>query len=102
VISYARWYRSRLFQSYLRLFPLLWILGKAANAFTASQARLSPLGFRPLTEIATCALELFVLWTFIRRNNEDILLGNLGLSAPTALLPLVPLHFVLSALAALV
>ena len=101
MITYSTWYRSPLFRSYLRLFPLIWTLGKAANAFTAAQAGLTPLGFHPLSEVAVCAFELIVLWTFIRRNNEDILLGNLGLRGPAALLPLVPLHFVLSLLASL-
>ena len=101
MIPYSRWIRSRLFRSYLRLFPVIWVLGKAANAFTAAYSGLSPFAFRPITEIAACVLELVVLWVFIRRNNEDILLGNLGLSAPAALLPLVPVHFALSALAVL-
>jgi hypothetical protein len=101
VISYARWFRSRLFRSYLLQFPLFWALVKGANAYIAALSNLSPLAFRPLSEVACCAIELFALWVFIRRNNEDILLGNLGLSWVETLLPLVPIHFVLSALLAL-
>jgi hypothetical protein len=100
-MPYSRWLRSRLFRSYLLQFPLIWVLAKAANGFTAAQSHLPPLGFRPLTEIACCIIELFILWVFIRRNNEDLLLGNLGLSWVEALLPLVPLHFALSSLTAL-
>jgi len=98
----ARWYQSRLFRSYLFQFPIVWLLVKAANAYMAGYVREPPLGFRPATETVACVIELFILWAFIRRNNEDILLGNLGLSWKETLLPLVPLHFALSALAALV
>lgn len=101
MISLARWFRSRLFRSYLFQFPLIWLLVKAGNAYTAAYFGAPPLAFRPFTEIVCCAIELFALWAFIRRNNEDILLGNLGISWVDALLPLAPVHFVLSALAAL-
>jgi hypothetical protein len=101
VISYSQWWHSRLFRSYLTVFPFLWALTKAANAFTASVAGIPPLGFRPFTEMVACAIELIVLATYIRRDNEDILIGNLGIPLLAALLPLVLIHVILSALLAL-
>lgn len=95
------WFRSRLFRSYLRRFTLLWIAGKIANAATAAFVKLPPLAFRPGTELVVCAIELVILVTFIRRVNEDILLGNLGLPLAAALAPLVAVHLVLSAAVAL-
>ena len=90
------WLRSRLFRAYLRRFLLLWIAGKIANAVTAYIVKLPPLAFRPGTELVVCAFELAVLVAFIRRANEDILLGNIGLRLPVALAPLVAVHFALS------
>lgn len=90
------WLRSRLFQSYLRRFLILWIAGKTANAVTAYIVKLPPLAFRPETELIVCAFEIAVLVAFIRRANEDILLGNIGLRVSGALAPLVLLHFALS------
>ena len=90
------WLRSRLFQSYLRRFLVLWIAGKIANTVTASIVKLPPLAFRPGTELIVCAFEVAVLVAFIRRANEDILLGNLGLRLPVALAPLVVVHGALS------
>jgi hypothetical protein len=90
------WLRSRLFRSYLRRFTLLWVVGKIANAATAAAVKLSPLAFRPGTELVVLAFELAVLVAFIRRANEDILLGNLGLRLPVALAPLVLVHLALS------
>jgi len=52
--------------------------------------------------MVTLAFELGVLVIFIKRNNEDILLGNLGLRLSTALAPLVFVHLDLSATLALV
>jgi hypothetical protein len=95
------WLSSALFRSYLRRFILLWIAGKIANAGTAAVAELPPLGFRPGTELVVCALELAILVAFIRRANEDILLGNVGLRLPVALAPLVLLHLPLSLAASL-
>jgi hypothetical protein len=86
---------------YVWRFLLLWVAGKAANAVTAGTLHLPPLGFRPATELAACAAEVFVLWAFIRRGNEDVLLGNLGVDRRTALGPLALLHFGLSAALAL-
>ncbi|HEY6785365.1 MAG TPA: hypothetical protein VI159_10450 [Gemmatimonadales bacterium] len=101
MIPLSRWFRSRLFRSYLFQFPLIWLLVKAGNAYTAAWGGAPPLAFRPFTEVACCAIELFILWVFIRRNNEDILLGNLGLSWTVVLLPLVPVHVILSVAVAL-
>jgi hypothetical protein len=56
---------------------------------------LPPLAFRPATELVVCAFEVAVLVAFIRRGNEDILLGNLGLRVSVGLAPLVLLHFAL-------
>jgi len=47
--------------------------------------------------MVTLAFELGVIVIFIKRNNEDILLGNLGLRLSTAAAPLIAVHFVLSA-----
>jgi hypothetical protein len=91
-----RWLASRLFRSYLRRFTLLWIVGKIANAATAASIKLPPLAFRPGTELVVCAFELAILIAFIKRANEDILLGNLGLRLGAALAPLVLAHFALS------
>ena len=90
------WLKSSLFRAYLRRFLLLWVVGKVANAGTAAVVKLPPLAFRPGTELVICAFELAVLVAFIRRANEDILLGNLGIRLPVALAPLVALHFALS------
>ena len=92
----TNWLRSALFRSYLRRFLLLWIAGKIANAATAAFLKLPPLAFRPGTELVVCAFELAVLVALIRRADEDILLGNLGLRLPVALAPLVLIHFALS------
>ena len=75
---------------------MLWVVGKIANAVTAVVVKLPPLAFRPGTELVVCAFELAVLVAFIRRTNEDILLGNIGLRLPVALAPLVVVHFTLS------
>ncbi len=77
---------------------LLWVVGKIANAATAtaSAVQLPPLAFRPGTELVACVFEVAVLVAFVRRTNEDILLGNLGIPLSAALAPLVLLHFVLS------
>lgn len=96
------WLRSKLFHSYLRRFLLLWIAGKLANGATAAAVGLSPLAFRPGTEPVVCAIELLILAAFIRRANEDILLGNVGLRLSVALGPLVIVHMALSASLALV
>lgn len=95
------WLSSALFRSYLWRFLLLWVVGKVANAGTAAIADLPPLAFRPGAEVVACGAELVVLWVFIRRVNEDLLLGNLGLDLRTAFAPLVLLHFALSAALAL-
>jgi hypothetical protein len=79
----------------------MWVLGKAANALTAAQAGLPPLGFHVLTEVVVCIFELVALATYLRRDNQDILLANLGLSLSAALAPLAALHFVLSGAVAL-
>jgi hypothetical protein len=65
-------------------------------------AELPPLAFRPGSELVVCALELAVLVAFIRRANEDILLGNVGLRLTVALAPLVVVHAALSAALALI
>jgi len=95
------WLATSLFRAYLWRFLLLWLVGKTANAGTAVIAELPPLAFRPGTELVACAAELLVLWAFIRRGNEDLLLGNLGLSLRAAFAPLVVLHFALSVALAL-
>jgi hypothetical protein len=102
LVRFSSWVRSALFHGYLRRFVILWAAGKGANAFTAFLAGLpAPWAFRPLTEIGICAIELGILALFIRQANEDILLGNIGLRPSVALVPLVPLHFVLSGVVAL-
>lgn len=100
-VSLTFWLRSALFHAYLRRFVLLWIAGKIANAATASAIDLPPFGFRPGTEIVTLAFELGVVVIFIKRSNEDILIGNLGLSLPVAVAPLAIVHLILSAALAL-
>lgn len=101
LVRFSSWVRSALFHGYLRRFVILWAAGKGANAFTAFLAGLPPLAFRPLTEIGICAIELGILVLFIRQANEDILLGNIGFRPSVAVVPLVPLHFVLSGVVAL-
>ena len=96
------WLRSPLFRSYLRRYVLLWIAGKIANAATAVVVKLPPLAFRPGTELIVCAVALLMLVAFIRRANEDILLGNVGLRLAVALAPLVAVHAALSAALALI
>jgi hypothetical protein len=103
----GRWKRTevqahvRLALFYLRRFVLLWIAGKIANAATAHVILLPPFAFRPWTEAVTLAFELGVMVIFIRRNNEDVLLGNLGLRVSSAIAPLIVAHFALSAALAL-
>ncbi len=101
-VSLSRWLRSALFHVYLRRFLLLWIAGKIANAGSATALHLPPLAFRPGTELVMLAFELGVVVVFIRRTNEDILLGNLGLRLSSTLVPLVMVHIVLSAILAVV
>jgi hypothetical protein len=96
-VSLSLWLRSALFHAYLRRFILLWIAGKIANAATATAILLPPFAFRLGTEIVTLAFELGVIVILIKRSNEDILLGNLGLRVSTAIAPLVIVHFILSA-----
>jgi hypothetical protein len=67
----------------------------------AARVGLPPFGFRFGAELGMCAFELGVLIISIRRSNEDILLGNLGLTMTQVSAPLVILHFMLSALVAL-
>lgn len=95
-IGLHHWLTTTLARAYARRFLLLWIAGKIANAATAAKVGLAPLGFRPGTELVVCGFELGVLVIIIKRANEDTLLGNLGLSWPTVLAPLIALHFVLS------
>ena len=85
----------------MRRFVLLWIAGKIVNATIAARVGLPPFGFRFGAEFGLCAFELGVLIIIIRRSNEDILLGNLGLTVAQISAPLVILHFLLSALVAL-
>lgn len=96
-VSLSLWLRSALFHTYLRRFILLWIAGKIANAVTARAVHLPPFDLRPGTEIMTLVFELGVIVIFIKRNNEDILLGNLGLRVSAAIAPLVIVHCILSA-----
>ena len=100
------WLTSPLFRSYLTSFLILWTVAKAAivggalamaAVVTARLAEPDPWAFAPQTETWACVLELLVLAHFIRRRGEDVLLGNIGLELGDALLPLVPLHFALSA-----
>jgi len=95
------WLTSILFRVYLQRFLLLWLVGKAVNAGSASMSQLPPLGFRPATELVACAAQLLVLWASIRRTNEDLLIGNLGVGIVAVLGPLALVHFALSALMAL-
>jgi hypothetical protein len=67
----------------------------------AARVGLSPFGFRFGAEFGVWAFELGALIIIIRRSNEDILLGNLGLTLTQVSAPLVILHFILSALVAL-
>ncbi len=101
-MSFGAWLRSPLFRSYVRRFVLLWIAGKFANAATASVAGITPFGFRAGTELVILLFELGALVAFIKRDNEDILLGNVGLRLSVALAPLVIVHMALSAVLALV
>ena len=100
-IGLHQWLTTTLARAYARRFVLLWVAGKIANAATAAKVGLSPLGFRPGTELVVCAFELGALVVIIKRANEHTLLGNLGLSWATVLAPLIVLHFVLSSVVAL-
>lgn len=95
-VGVRQWLTTSLARVYARRLVLLWIAGKIANAATAAYARLPPYGFRLGTELVICAFELGVLVIIIKRANEDTLLGNLGLSLPAVLAPLVVLHLLLS------
>jgi len=100
-VGVRHWLTTSLGRAYIRRLVLLWIAGKIANAATAGKVGLPPFGFRFGTELVICAFELAALVIIIRRANEDILLGNLGLSVPQVLAPLVVLHFILSLVVAL-
>jgi hypothetical protein len=100
-VSLRHWLRGALFHAYLRRFLLLWIAGKIASAGTARLIAIPPLAFRPGSEVVMLVFELSVLVIFIKRANEDILIGNLGLSLPAAVAPLAIAHFALSATLAL-
>ena len=100
-VGVRQWLTTSLGRAYSRRFVLLWIAGKIANAATATKVGLPPLGFRFGTELVICAFELGALVVIIRRANEHTLLGNLGLSFPQVLAPLVVLHFILSIVVAL-
>jgi hypothetical protein len=78
-------------------FLILWAVAKTALGAGAAYYGLDPFAFQPYHETWACVLELLVLAHFIRRRGEDVLLGNLGLDLGDALLPVVPLHFALSA-----
>ena len=96
------WLQSPLFRSYLRRFFLLWIAGKLVNVVTAMVIDVSPLSFRPGTELIILLFELGAMVAFIKHDNEDILLGNLGLGLVAALVPLSIVHVALSATLALI
>ncbi len=100
-VRLAAWLRSPLFRSYLRRFILLWVAGKIANGATAAVLEIQPFAFRPGTELVTFAFEIGVLVLIIKRANEDILLGNLGMSVAMVIAPLAVVQVVLSALVAL-
>ncbi len=100
-VSFEAWLKSALFLSYVRRFVLLWIAGKIANAATAGFVGVPPFSFRAGTELVILVFELGALVAFIKRDNEDILLGNLGLRLAAALAPLVAVHVTLSAALAL-
>ena len=85
---------------YVVAFLVLYVALKLANAGTAFAAELPPFAFRPLSEALACAVELTVLWTFVRRRGEDVFLANLGVSRARLLGPLALLHLILSGLVA--
>lgn len=90
------WLSSRLFARQLADFVLLWMVFKGANGFTAVQAGLSPLGFRPGSEAGALTFECLALLVFMRRQRETLLLASLGLDLPLVLLPFALLHTILS------
>lgn len=100
-VRLGAWLRSPLFRSYLRRFMLLWVAGKIANGATAALINIQPFAFRPGTELVTFAFEIGVLVLIIKRANEDILLGNLGMSLAMVIAPLAVVQVVLSTLVAL-
>lgn len=90
------WLSSRLFARQVADFVLLWLVFKGANGFTAVNAGLSPLGFRPGTEAVALTFECLALLVFMRRQRETLLLASLGLELPLILLPFALLHATLS------
>jgi hypothetical protein len=95
-LALGRWVRSGLFRSYLGAFVLLWLVMKGTMVAGAVLVGAPPFAFHVFGESVICAFELLALGAFLRRSNEDILLGNLGLPLGDGLLPFVPLHFALS------
>lgn len=75
---------------------LLWMVMKGTMVAGAVLLGAPPFAFHVFGEAVICAFELLALGAFLRRSNEDILLGNLGLPLGDALLPFVPLHLALS------
>jgi hypothetical protein len=100
-VQVGHWLTTPLCRAYVRRFLLLWIAGKIVNAIMAARVGLPPFGFRFGAEFGMCAFELGALIIIIKRSNDDILLGNLGLTLAEVSAPLVILHFMLSALVAL-
>ena len=82
------WVRGPHFQAYLVDFLVLYGLLKALNVSIAAYLNAPPhalsislFGFRPLPETGALVVELLVLRRYIRRGGEEVLLGNLGVSA---------------------
>ena len=80
--SFLRWRAARpFFLSYLGRSVILWCGFKTASLFLASMAKVpDPLAFHALPEMFTFVMAWLWLGSLMRRNGEDILLGNVGLS----------------------
>jgi hypothetical protein len=90
------WLTGPYFLWHLRDFVLLWMIFKGINMATAVIAGVSPLGFRPASEVAALGFECLALSVFTLRDQEIVPAANVGVSVPLLLLPFAALHAVLS------
>ncbi len=102
VAAWRDWFAGPFCWLYFKRFLVLWLPLKAANILGANVIPgLSPLAFRPVTELGAIAVAAFVVWAIMRRNGEDVLLGNLGLRPAFAYIQLAATCVTLSALVSL-
>lgn len=86
---------------YLRRTVILWFGLKLANMYGAVLAELPPAGFRIGPEIGAVVVACLMMHALMRRNGEDLLLGNLGLPSSVVFTQIAALSPLLSFLVSL-